>query len=80
MSASGGLGHVDRSLSSAEKYEARRKATQHTNMQDVKELTPEFFYLPDFLNNINSFDLGVSKNSGIRCAKVISLNVIIKLI
>ena len=25
---------------------------------DVKELTPEFFYLPDFLRNLNGLDLG----------------------
>ena len=27
-------------------------------MADVKELIPEFFYLPDFLLNANKFDLG----------------------
>lgn len=30
------------------------------NMADVKELIPEFFYLPDFLHNSNNFDLGSS--------------------
>ena len=28
------------------------------NMADVKELIPEFFYLPEFLTNANNFDLG----------------------
>lgn len=28
------------------------------NMADVKELIPEFFYLPEFLKNSNNFDLG----------------------
>ncbi len=28
-------------------------------MADVKELVPEFFYLPDFLLNTNKFDLGI---------------------
>ena len=28
------------------------------NMADVKELIPEFYYLPDFLLNKNNFDLG----------------------
>lgn len=28
------------------------------NMADVKELIPEFFYLPEFLCNSNNFDLG----------------------
>jgi hypothetical protein len=30
------------------------------NMADVKELVPEFFYLPDFLLNTNKFDLGMT--------------------
>ncbi len=29
-----------------------------SNMNDVKELIPEFFYLPEFLENSNRFDLG----------------------
>ena len=32
------------------------------NMADVKELIPEFFYLPDFLSNDNQFILGVKQN------------------
>jgi hypothetical protein len=32
------------------------------NMADVKELIPEFFYLPDFLLNSNKFDLGRKQN------------------
>ncbi len=32
-------------------------AAKH-NMADVKELVPEFFYLPEFLVNANNFDLG----------------------
>ncbi len=32
-------------------------ASKH-NMADVKELIPEFFYMPDFLTNHNNFDLG----------------------
>lgn len=27
-------------------------------MADVKELIPEFFYLPEFLDNANNYDLG----------------------
>jgi hypothetical protein len=34
------------------------------NMADVKELIPEFFYLPEFLTNANKFDLG-RKQSGV---------------
>ena len=29
-----------------------------TSMSDVKELIPEFYYLPEFVTNINNFDLG----------------------
>ena len=27
-------------------------------MSDVKELTPEFYYLPEFLENVNHVDFG----------------------
>ena len=33
------------------------------NMSDVRELTPEFFYLPEFLVNLNGFDFGKRQNS-----------------
>jgi WD repeat and FYVE domain-containing protein 3 len=33
-------------------------SASRNNMADVKELIPEFFYLPDFLLNSNKFDLG----------------------
>lgn len=36
-------------------------ASKH-NMADVKELIPEFFYLPEFLVNSNNFDLGMKQN------------------
>lgn len=32
--------------------------TLHTLSADVKELTPEFYYLPDFLENGNAYHLG----------------------
>ena len=35
------------------------KTASETNMADVKELIPEFFYLPEFLINSNNFDLGL---------------------
>jgi hypothetical protein len=31
------------------------------NLQDVRELIPEFYYLPDFLVNINGFDFGITQ-------------------
>jgi hypothetical protein len=33
-----------------------------TTLNDVKELTPEFFYMPEFLVNANKFDLGVTQS------------------
>lgn len=33
-------------------------ATDPSATQDVKELTPEFYYLPEFLLNMNSLPLG----------------------
>ncbi|XP_063865461.1 WD repeat and FYVE domain-containing protein 3-like isoform X1 [Scylla paramamosain] len=38
-------------------------SASRNNMADVKELIPEFFYLPEFLVNSNKFDLGC-KQSG----------------
>ncbi|ETW04120.1 hypothetical protein H310_04480 [Aphanomyces invadans] len=32
------------------------------NLQDVRELIPEFFFLPEFLVNANHFDLGTTQN------------------
>lgn len=31
-------------------------------MADVKELIPEFFYLPEMFKNVNNFDLGTKQN------------------
>ena len=35
------------------------------NLQDVRELIPEFFYLPEFLTNINHVDLGTTQKDEI---------------
>lgn len=43
--------------------DAWTSAAKH-NMADLKELIPEFFYLPEFLVNSNRFDLG-TKQSGV---------------
>ncbi|XP_054166813.1 WD repeat and FYVE domain-containing protein 3-like [Oppia nitens] len=40
------------------------------NMADLKELIPEFFYLPEFLINSNRFDLGI-KQSGVQLDDVV---------
>uniref|UniRef100_A0A673WZ34 WD repeat and FYVE domain containing 3 n=1 Tax=Salmo trutta TaxID=8032 RepID=A0A673WZ34_SALTR len=49
--------------------EAWLSAAKH-NMADVKELIPEFFYLPEFMLNSNNFDLGAKQN-GIRLRDVL---------
>lgn len=41
------------------------------NPNDVKELIPEFFYFPEFLKNMNQFDLGQLQNSKERVNDVI---------
>lgn len=38
------------------------QSAAHGHMADVKELTPEFFYLPTFLENRFALDLGVKQN------------------
>jgi hypothetical protein len=37
------------------------KSASQENLQDVRELIPEFFYLPDFLSNTNHFDFGITQ-------------------
>lgn len=34
------------------------ESASRDNMSDVRELIPEFYYLPDFLVNSNHFELG----------------------
>jgi len=41
------------------------KSAAYDNFQDVRELIPEFFYLPDFLINSNSFDFGVTQGGAV---------------
>lgn len=35
-----------------------------TSTSDVKELTPEWYYMPDFLRNSNGLDLGERQDDG----------------
>ena len=37
-------------------------SASETNTGDVKELIPEFFYLPEFLRNTSRFDFGIKQN------------------
>ncbi|GIZ45777.1 hypothetical protein CKM354_000893000 [Cercospora kikuchii] len=57
----GNFDHADRLFDSVEK--AWQSASRET-MSDVRELTPEFFYLPEFLVNINKYDFGAKQVSG----------------
>jgi WD40 repeat protein len=41
------------------------RSASRDNLQDVRELIPEFFYLPDFLLNKNAFNYGVTQHGKI---------------
>ena len=55
----GTFDHADRMFFSIE--QAWRSASR-MNMTDVRELTPEFYFLPEFLVNLNEFDFGTRQN------------------
>ena len=54
----GNFDHADRLFDSIEKAWL---SASRDNMTDVRELTPEFFYLPEFLTNVNKYDFGVKQ-------------------
>lgn len=56
----GSFDHPERMFFSIERA---WKSASHQNMTDVRELTPEFFYLPEFLVNINGYDFGTRQNT-----------------
>lgn len=39
------------------------ESASRVNMTDVRELIPEFFYLPEFLVNINKYNFGLRQNN-----------------
>ncbi|SZF04114.1 unnamed protein product [Blumeria hordei] len=57
----GSFDHPDRLFYSIEKAWL---SASRDNMTDVRELTPEFFYLPEFLTNSNGFDFGTRQGKG----------------
>ncbi|KAI5201148.1 beach-domain-containing protein [Aureobasidium subglaciale] len=57
----GNFDHADRLFDSIEKAWV---SASKENMTDVRELTPEFFCLPEFLKNINGYDFGQKQGSG----------------
>lgn len=57
----GTFDHADRLFFS---IEGSWNSASRDNGSDVRELIPEFFYLPDFLTNINGYDFGTRQGSG----------------
>lgn len=56
----GTFDHPDRMFFS---IEGAWKSASRLIPTDVRELTPEFYYLPEFLVNVNNFDFGTRQNS-----------------
>ena len=63
----GSFDHPDRLFYSVEKTWT---SASRGNMTDVRELIPEFFYLPEFLLNTNGFDFGQRQGDGESIDKV----------
>lgn len=57
----GSFDHPDRLFYSIEKAWS---SASSENMSDVRELIPEFYYLPEFLRNSNGFDFGLRQGDG----------------
>ncbi|KAI1099265.1 beach-domain-containing protein [Jackrogersella minutella] len=57
----GSFDHADRLFFS---IEGSWKSASQDNGSDVRELIPEFFYLPDFLTNVNGYNFGDRQGSG----------------
>ncbi|KAI8385019.1 uncharacterized protein BYT42DRAFT_493499 [Radiomyces spectabilis] len=57
----GTFDHADRLFDSIGKA---WESASEKNMGDVRELIPEFFYLPEFLDNVNKFNFGVKQGTG----------------
>ena len=55
-------GHFDLPDRMFHSVEEAWDSASRNNMADLRELIPEFFYLPDFLMNENKFDLGMKQN------------------
>jgi hypothetical protein len=54
----GQIDKADRLFSNIEQCWA---SASHDNLQDVRELIPEFYCLPEFLTNSNHFGLGTTQ-------------------
>lgn len=51
-------GHLDKADRLFYNIQASYNSAAHENLQDVRELTPEFYYMPNFLTNINKIHFG----------------------
>ncbi len=54
-------GHIDKADRLFSNIEHCWRSASHDNLQDVRELIPEFYYLPDFLSNRNHFGFGTTQ-------------------
>ncbi|KAI0013823.1 beach-domain-containing protein [Xylariaceae sp. FL0662B] len=63
----GSFDHADRLFFS---IEGSWKSASQDNGSDVRELIPEFFYLPDFLTNVNGYNFGERQGSAGRVNNV----------
>ena len=57
----GNFDHPDRLFFSIEKAWT---SASRDNMTDVRELIPEFYYMPEFLENINGYNFGARQGTG----------------
>jgi len=57
----GNFDHPDRLFFSIQKA---WESASRDNMTDVRELIPEFFYLPEFLTNSNGYNFGLRQGTG----------------
>jgi hypothetical protein len=64
----GTFDHPDRLFFS---IEGAWSSASKDNGSDVRELTPEFFYLPEFLTNINGYNFGERQGGGGRVDNVV---------
>ncbi|TGZ78286.1 beach-domain-containing protein [Ascodesmis nigricans] len=64
----GAFDHADRLFHSIEKA---WNSASRDNMADVRELIPEFFFLPEFLVNSNNYNFGMRQNTNEQISDVI---------
>ena len=58
----GKFDHAERLFTSVAETWESASAGKGGGLSDVKELTPEFYFMPDFLRNVNRLDLGTARD------------------